>query len=79
MKLKVSDLLDVLEYATKEQAITINITAPEMDVATYFEFTDLEKRECKIKIYAASANVTPDLTKTMKLYTRLKRTGKVKK
>jgi len=71
MKLKLSDLKLLMQYLVKEGAemVEIEIDRP-IENGTVFSFRDIENRECHIKLYDAQFNITPELTKKMKLYTR---------
>jgi uncharacterized protein (UPF0179 family) len=76
MKLKRSDLELVMNYIEKEKPDTISISeskSSNLGAAIDFDFEDLEHRTCSITVYEASLNSTPDLTKTMKLNSRVKK------
>lgn len=76
MKLKLSDLKLVMDYVLKENPETLEIEeSPKTNLGSgiNFTFADVEQRQCIITIYQASLNCTPDLQKTMKLYSRVKK------
>lgn len=76
MKLKLSDLKLVFDYIEKEKPEILEIeeaASSNLGSAINFIFSDLEKRNCTITIYEASLGNTPDLTKVMKLYSRVKK------
>ena len=74
MKVKFKDIISFMEYATKEKPeyLSVNIDNFKFDLS----FTDSENRNCTVTIFESMVNTTPDLTKNMKLYTRLKETIK---
>ena len=74
MKLKRKDLELLMQYLDKEKPEFVELVKNDTNFqsATGFAFRDLEGRDCTIKIFDAQHNITPELTKTMKLYTRLK-------
>ncbi len=73
MKLKRTDFELLMQYLQKEKPETIEILnhSDGFQAATGFSFVDLENRQCVVKLFDAAHNVTPELTKTMKLYSRL--------
>jgi hypothetical protein len=72
MKLKRTDLELLMRYIEKEkpELVDVNMSDEAFRGCVGFSFADAEHRDCTVKIYAAAANVTPELTKTMKLYSR---------
>jgi hypothetical protein len=74
MKVKFKDLVSFMEYATKEKPeyVSVNIDNFKFDLS----FMDSENRNCTVTIFESMVNTTPELTKNMKLYTRLKETAK---
>lgn len=74
MKLKRTDLELLMQYLQKEKPETVEVLMHEdgFRAAIGFGFDDIEKRSCVIKVFDASHNITPELTKTMKLYSRIK-------
>jgi len=74
MKIKTKDFELMMQYVLKERPEHIDI---HQDTFCYtFGFTDAENRTCTIKLFETSANTTPELVKSMKLYTRFKDTKK---
>lgn len=71
MKIRVPHLVELLEYLTKEDVMDINVELRD-SVSSGIDciFFDKEKRECKITLFQAGMNISPDLTKKMKLHTR---------
>lgn len=64
----------LMDYISKEGAQSVEvITEKERTFAPYisFEFQDAENRSCLIKLFEASTATTPELVKTMRLYTRI--------
>ena len=72
MKLKMSDLKLLMTYLEKEKAELVEINPALVDVALSFEFKDSENRESKIRLFSSECSTSPELTKVMKLYTRVK-------
>ena len=70
MKLKIKDLQLLMEYLKKEGCELVEIDQEPLDIGYSFTFKDVEHRSCIIKLYSSATNTTPDLTKSMKLYTR---------
>jgi len=77
MKINVHHLVDLLEYLHKEHVTTLEVSTGTHGMALDFLFFDSENRECVVKLYSAQGNSAPELTKTMKLYTRLGENEKV--
>lgn len=73
MKLKRADLELLMQYLEKEKPEIVEVVVNDTDfrAAVGFSFRDLENRDCMVKLHDAAHNVTPDLTKTMKLYSRV--------
>lgn len=76
MKLKRKDLELMMQYLDKEKPELVEVVRDDQTFqsSTGFRFTDADNRECTIKLFSAQHNVTPELTKVMKLYTRLAKT-----
>lgn len=74
MKLKRSDIELMMRYIEKEKPEFIDVVCDNFCVL--FRFTDAEHRDCTIKLFESLTNTTPELTKSMKLYTRFKETKK---
>jgi hypothetical protein len=74
MKIKTKDLELLMQYISKERPEHVDI---QEDTFCYkFGFADAEHRSCVIKLFETTANTTPELVKSMKLYTRFKETKK---
>lgn len=71
MKIKYGDLDLLMQYLHKEAAELVSVEIGNMDSRMSFMFKDLENRDCCVTLFAADHNTTPELTKTMKLYSRL--------
>lgn len=72
MRIKIKDLELMMQYISKEKPETAYIHLDNFFVT--FSFADAENRECVIKLFESTTNATPELTKSMKLYTRFKET-----
>lgn len=71
MKLKRSDIELLMQYIEKEKPETVEIAIDNYH--TSFEFRDAEARTCIVKLFDTMTSTTPELTKTMKLYSRVKK------
>lgn len=70
MRIKRSDMELMMRYIEKEKPETISILPDNFKIN--FTFTDSENRNCTVTLFESTANTTPELTKNMKLYTRMK-------
>ena len=70
MKIKTKDLELMMQYIVKEKPESVDIN--EDTFLIKFGFSDAENRYCVIKLFESTANTTPELVKSMKLYTRVK-------
>lgn len=72
MELKVVHLVELLDYLGKEGVQEISLEKEDkIGRAGYvFKFQDKDSRECAITLFQAGLNISPDLVKKMKLYTR---------
>jgi len=73
MRIKAEDIKMLMDYLEKELVDEVQITEVSANFAVYFEFTDLEGRQCEITLYDAMREMRPDLMKKMQLKTRLKK------
>ena len=73
MKLKRSDMVQLMAYIDKEKPEVIEVIKEDegFTAGISFLFKDLEGRDCSVRLYQAQLNIAPDLTKTMKLYSRI--------
>jgi hypothetical protein len=76
MKINVNHIVELLEYLHKESVLEVEVSERSMSTGQVFTFFDKENRECEITIFQAALNSAPQLTKTMKLYTRASRKTK---
>jgi hypothetical protein len=78
MKIKRTDLELLMKYLEKEKPETVDVHLNDDNFrgSVGFSFADADSRDCLVKVYSATHNITPDLTKTMKLYTRFPKEGK---
>lgn len=72
MKIKRTDLELLMKYIEKEKPETVDMNVENF--STTFGFSDAEHRDCIIRLFESQTNTTPELTKKMKLYTRIKET-----
>lgn len=73
MKLKRTDLELLMQYLAKERPEVVEVVVNDIEfkAAIAFAFKDTENRDCIIRLHDASHSTTPDLVKTMKLYSRV--------
>ncbi len=75
MQIKVNDMALLMRYLLKEGAQYVDVNVESTKGGAIFEFTDVERRVCAIRIFRAELNSTPELTKIMRLTTRFEAEG----
>lgn len=76
MKIKRKDLELLMQYLEREKPEMVDLEFDEnsLNSSVKFSFRDLEARECTVRIFNGTLNSSPDLIKTMKLYSRVPKT-----
>lgn len=78
MRIKRKDLELLMTYLEKEkpELVELGVDEEAFRAGITVGFEDSEKRRCVVKLFGADRNITPELTKTMQLYTRVAKVTK---